>query len=58
VLEGGLASEHCCEEAVQLNDQEMDTISAAGLGKAIAPGQLIKRERLLASKPANPLKLS
>ena len=34
-------------EGIQLNDAEMDNISAAGLGKANAPGQLMKQQRLL-----------
>jgi hypothetical protein len=32
--------------AVQLSDQELDNVSAAGLGKAGAPGQLMKQLRL------------
>lgn len=32
---------------VQLSDEEMDNVSAAGLGKANAPGQLLKQQRLL-----------
>jgi hypothetical protein len=33
--------------AVQLSDEEMDNVSAAGLGKASAPGQLMRANRLL-----------
>ena len=32
--------------AVHLSDEEMDNVSAAGLGKANAPGQLLKALRL------------
>jgi hypothetical protein len=32
--------------AVQLSDEEMDNVSAAGLGKENAPGQLLKQQRL------------
>ena len=32
---------------VQLSDEEMDNVSAAGLGQANAPGQLLKQQRLL-----------
>jgi hypothetical protein len=30
--------------AVQLSDQELDNVSAAGLGKANAPGQLMRAQ--------------
>jgi hypothetical protein len=33
--------------AAQLSDEQMDNVSAAGLGKAKAPGQLMKQQRLL-----------
>ena len=33
--------------AIQLSDQEMDNVSAAGLGRSNAPGQLMKLQRSL-----------
>jgi hypothetical protein len=44
MAENSNANIAAANEAVQMNDAEMDNVTAAGLGKDGAPGQLMKQQ--------------
>jgi hypothetical protein len=49
MAENSNANIAAANEAVQMNDAELDNVTAAGLGKAGAPGQLMKQQLLARS---------